>query len=175
MGNVASCAPSMMISNGVAKVFTGDGRLRIYTRPVRVAELMVENPGEFVCDSSHLKVGYRIPGLSADEELELRQIYFLLPMDMLYSVLTTEEMNMLNKKASKALKQGGGGGGGSLNFTKIFPVLGLGDFCLFPNSETKTSESAEIECGEETERYSRQRSWTPALETIVEVPTPPHP
>lgn len=169
MGNVASCAPSM-ISNGVAKVFTGDGRLRIYTRAVRVGEIMVENPGEFVCDSSHLKVGHRIPGLSADEELELRQIYFLLPMDMLYSVLTTEEMNMLNEKASKALKQGG-----SLNFSKIFPVLGLGDFCLFPNSDTKTLESAEIDCQEETDKYSRQRSWTPALETIVELPTPPHP
>ncbi|KAI5660290.1 hypothetical protein M9H77_29083 [Catharanthus roseus] len=166
MGNVAaSCAPSI-ISSGVVKVFFNDGRLRIYTRPVRVAELMMENPGSFLCDSSHLKVGHRIPGLSADEELELRQIYFLLPMEMLYSVLTTEEMIGLNDKASKALKQG------SLNFSKIFPVLG--DFCLFPNSETiKKMDSDEIDQAQ-TERYSRQRSWTPALETIIEMPTPPH-
>ncbi|CAI9113693.1 OLC1v1014346C1 [Oldenlandia corymbosa var. corymbosa] len=164
MGNVASCAPSI-ISSGAVKVLFGDGRLVIYTRPLKAAELMLENPGQFVCDSGHLKVGHRIAGLSADEDLELRQIYYLLPMEMLYSVLTVEEMSYLNEISSKALKQG------SLNFSKIFPVFG--DFCLFPNAESRNVDSA-IKGPEPTERYSRQRSWKPALETIMEAPTPPY-
>ncbi|KAM7479630.1 hypothetical protein LguiA_027843 [Lonicera macranthoides] len=169
MGNAAaSCAPSI-ISAGVVKVLLLDGRLEIYTRPIKAAELMLENQLQFVCDSANLKVGQRVQGLSADEELERRKLYFLLPMEMLYSVLTIEEMDSLTNKVSKGLKQG------SLNFAKIFPVLG--EFCMFPNSEAKMrderGDSDSIREGS-GERYSRQRSWTPALETIVETPTPPH-
>ncbi|GMP32922.1 hypothetical protein ACSBR2_024324 [Camellia fascicularis] len=169
MGNAAtSCAPSIICSNGVevVKVLFSDGRLEIYTRPVKAAELMVENPGHFICDSTHLKVGHRIPGLSADEELERRrrQLYFLLPMEMLYSVLTNEEFTSLRNRASKALTKHG-----SFNFSKIFPVLG-DHFCMFP-SEAKTDIPASNVEEPVEERYSRQRSWTPALETIVESPT----
>ncbi|KAL2453979.1 hypothetical protein Adt_48521 [Abeliophyllum distichum] len=123
---------------------------------------MLENPGKFLCDYCNLKVGQRIPGISADEELERGQLYFLLPMEMLYSVLTNEEMKFLNDKASKGLKQG------SLNFSKIFPVFG--DFCLFPNSEVKAMDAYSTPDLQQVERYSRQRSWQPALETIVETP-----
>ncbi|CAL5442863.1 unnamed protein product [Camellia sinensis] len=62
MGNAAtSCAPSIICSNGVevVKVLFSDGRLEIYTRPVKAAELMVENPGHFICDSTHLKLMQR--------------------------------------------------------------------------------------------------------------------
>ncbi|XP_021909527.1 uncharacterized protein LOC110823452 [Carica papaya] len=174
MGNVASCAPSI-ISNGVIKVlpFNG-GTLQIYTKPVKAGEVMVENPGEFVCDSSSLKVGQRIHGLSAEEELERRQLYFLLPMELLYSVLTHEELSSLSCKSTKALKQATTGQY-SNNFGKIFPVLS--EFCIFP-SEPKTSDHHEDDdnknygsgSGENLERFSKQRSWKPALETIVETP-----
>ncbi|KAI3473918.1 hypothetical protein Pfo_028112 [Paulownia fortunei] len=166
MGNVALCAPSV-ISNVVVKVLSSDGRLMIYTRaPVKAAEIMLENPGQFLCESIHLKVGQRIPGICAEEELERGQVYFLLPMEMLYSVLTNEEMKCLNQKASKGMKQAA-----TLNFSKIFP-----EFCLFPNgSEAKAVEDSAaigISNSQQFERYSRQRSWQPALETIIE--TPPH-
>lgn len=164
----------------------GDGTLEIYTTPVKAAELMLENPGHFVCDSSHLKVGHRIPGLLAEEELDRvnrrrgqQRLYFLLPMEMLYSVLTNEELTALSRKASKALKQQGhqGGGIGYLStFPKIFPAS-FGEFCLFPNnhSETKTNSyldvtTAAVSSSSGTEPVTRQRSWIPALETIVETP-----
>ncbi|XP_058194237.1 uncharacterized protein LOC131310969 [Rhododendron vialii] len=185
MGNAAaSCAPSIICSStGAVKVLFSDGTLEIYTRPVMAGELMLQNPGHFVCDSSHLKVGHRIPGLLAEEELDLqpdrcrhgqqRGLYYLLPMEMLYSVLTNEELNSLNDKACKALKQQGTGGiNGYLSFPKIFPAA-FGEFCLFPNdhSETKTtlySESVAVAATDSS--HSRQRSWTPALETILETP-----
>ncbi|KAL4633036.1 hypothetical protein ACB092_04G092000 [Castanea dentata] len=159
MGNVTSCAPSI-ISSGAVKVLFSDGRLRVYTRPVKAAELMLENPGQFVCESSSLKVGHRIQGLLADEELELRQFYFLLPMELLYSVLTFEEMSSLSYKASKALKHISFN-----NLGKIFPVLS--EFCMFP-SESKTINTTTCHQQEPLQRYSKQRSWKPALETIIE-------
>lgn len=165
MGNATSCAPSILSNTGVVKVVSSDGRLEVYTRPVKAAELMLDKPGHFVCNSTDLKVGQRIPGLSADEELELRQLYFLLPMEMLYSVLTHEEISSLSYKASKVVKHGST----SKNFGRIFP-LGLSDFCMFP-SETKTLASPTTDHPKPVQRYSRQRSWSPALETIVETPS----
>ncbi|GLT35144.1 hypothetical protein SLA2020_096220 [Shorea laevis] len=158
MGNAASCAPSI-ISNGATKVLFSNGTIHIYTKPVKAADLMLDNPGHFVCDSSTLKVGYRIHGLTAEEDLERRQLYFLLPMELLYSVLTHEEMSSLNYKATKALKYASFN-----NLGKIFSV------CLFP-SEAKTSgKMAGGTPVDSVERYVKQRSWKPALETIVEIP-----
>ncbi|XWS60840.1 hypothetical protein CRYUN_Cryun07bG0072000 [Craigia yunnanensis] len=162
MGNAASCAPSI-ISSGAVKVLFSDGNMQIYTKPVKAADLMLENPGQFVCDSSSLKVGYRIHALTADEVLERRQLYFLLPMELLYSVLTHEEMGSLTCKASKALKHATFN-----NLGKIFPIFS--EFCIFP-FETKTSENPVIsKTADSVERYSKQRSWKPALETIQETP-----
>ncbi|CAL5215380.1 unnamed protein product [Lathyrus oleraceus] len=167
MGNVASCTPT----KGVFKVLLLDGRIETYTKAIKAAELMVEYPGQFVCDSSYLKVGHRIQGLLADEELERRKFYFLLPMELLYSVLTHEEMSSLNYKASRATKHASFN-----NLGKIFPVFG--EFCMFPNSEAKrvVLEDDKNEVVMETEhvqRYCKQRSWKPALETIDETPSRP--
>ncbi|CAL0313767.1 unnamed protein product [Lupinus luteus] len=158
MGNAALCTPSL-ISNGVYKVLYLDGRLEFYTKPMRASELMLEYPGQFVCDSSYLEVGHRIQGLLADEELKRRKFYFLLPMDLLYSVLTHEEMSYFNYKASKALKHGSFN-----NLGKIFPV------CMFLHTEQKKIEaySEVMNEPEPVERYLKQRSWRPALETIDE-------
>lgn len=163
MGNASSCTPSLM-ANGAIKVLSLDGRLESYTRAVKAAELMVENPGQFVCDSSFLKVGHRIQGLLADEELERRKFYFLLPMELLYSVLTHEEISSMNYKASRAMKHGGFN-----NLGKIFPV------CMFPSEAKRLEGLDEQEKDCETEKvekkyYSKQGSWRPALETIDETP-----
>ncbi|XP_068638674.1 uncharacterized protein [Aristolochia californica] len=155
MGNSASCSPSIASARTIRVVFR-DGRLEEYRRPLKAAELMLENPRHFVCDSNNLEEGQRVSGLAADEDLEPRQLYLLLPMDMLFSVLTSEEMSYLSHKGS--LKNGA-----STNIAKIFPVLG--EFCLFP-SEAKHARAAEP-----TERFARQRSWQPALDTIVETPS----
>ncbi|RDX81443.1 hypothetical protein CR513_37879, partial [Mucuna pruriens] len=165
MGNAASCTPSL-IPSGVIKVLYLDGRLEAYTKPMRAAELMLEYPGHFVCDSSYLKVGHRIQGLLADEELERRKFYFLLPMDLLYSVLTHEEMSSLNYKASRATKHATFN-----NLGKIFPVFS--EFCMFPSELKKLQPHGPVvREPEPVQRYSKQRSWRPALETIDETLPP---
>ncbi|KAL6007410.1 hypothetical protein ACLOJK_032907 [Asimina triloba] len=159
MGNAALCAP--LVCNGQVKVLSMDGTLGEYTNPITAGHFMLHNPSQFVCDSMDLKVGNPIPGLSADEELEPRRLYFLLPTHMLSSLLTHEEMDSLTQRASKALKQCR-----SKNIGRIFPVLG--DFCIFP-SQVNPSMGMSKE-PDATTRVFRQGSWRPALETIVESP-----
>ncbi|CAL9203055.1 unnamed protein product, partial [Musa hybrid cultivar] len=123
VGNTA-CTP-YAASGGSIRVVNGIAQ---YVRSVRAAELMVDNPGQFVCDSDHLDVGCRNPGLAADEELERRRLYFLLPMDMLFSVLTEEEMAALSCRVSKARIS-----------NRIRPVRG--DLCLLPAQAKKANEA----------------------------------
>ncbi|XP_051148151.1 uncharacterized protein LOC127263180 [Andrographis paniculata] len=164
MGNAALCAPSIL-SSGAIKILSSDGRLTVYTRtPLKAAEIMSENPGQFLCEPNDLKVGQRIAGMSGEEELERGQLYVLLPMEMLYSVLTTEEMNSLAHVTTKGWKHAAG----TLSFSRIFP-----EFCLFPSvSEVRAVEGSAGRLEMNDRLMTRQRSWEPALETIVE--TPPH-
>ncbi|KAM7267673.1 hypothetical protein ACFE04_009839 [Oxalis oulophora] len=166
MGNASSCAPSI-ITNGVTKVILSNGNLQIYTKPIKAADLMIENQGEFVCEPCNLVVGQRILGLSADEFLERRKLYLLLPMDLLYSVLTHEELSFLSYKAAKALKHSNS----NINLGKICPLL-ISEFCLFPSESRKIvlmeEETSNEDYVQVVRRFSKQRSWKPALETIVE-------
>ncbi|GJN05986.1 hypothetical protein PR202_ga23667 [Eleusine coracana subsp. coracana] len=88
------CASS---SSSATKVIHADGTVTRLSRPARASELMRDHPGQFVCDSARLAVGCRVPGVAADELLRPRHDYFLLPMDMLYSVLTDDEMAALSE------------------------------------------------------------------------------
>ncbi|MBA0564226.1 hypothetical protein Golob_009180 [Gossypium lobatum] len=162
MGNAVSCAPSIISGGGAVKVVFPNGNIQVYTKSVKAADLMVENPGQFVCDSGGLKVGFRVHGLTADEELERRRLYFLLPMELLYSVLTEEEMSCLSCKADKALKHA------SFNIGKILPVFN--EFCIFPFEAKSPPQNAVNDGAKDSVvvRFSKQRSWKPALETIVE-------
>ncbi|KAG7021657.1 hypothetical protein SDJN02_15383, partial [Cucurbita argyrosperma subsp. argyrosperma] len=166
MGNSAFCAPSMA-SNGAAKVLTLDGNLQSFMKPVKAAELMIEHSGKFLCDSGDLKVGHRIPGLLTEEYLEGGRLYFLLPMDLLYSVLTIEEMSSLTYIATKALKRGNSSG-----FGRIFPVL-ISELCIFPSDvnglKSVDGDGENNQSSKPVQRLmSKQRSWKPALETIAE-------
>ncbi|KAL7099179.1 hypothetical protein ACP275_09G066500 [Erythranthe tilingii] len=184
MGNAAlMCAPSI-ISNGgggvVRVVSTTDGRLLIYTTntaaaksaPPKAAEILLRNPGQFLCESTHLRVGQRIPGLCADEDLEIGQLYFLLPMEMLYSVLTDDEMNSIvniHKTSKLGFKQQAAIFS-KKNISITFPHE---YFCLFPNNNNNNNDNNNINNNLEDEsangeRFTRQRSWEPALETIHE-------
>ncbi|KAE8726574.1 hypothetical protein F3Y22_tig00006613pilonHSYRG00059 [Hibiscus syriacus] len=111
-------------SGGAVRVVFPDGNLRIYRKPLKAADLMVENPGQFV--------------------------YFLLPVDLPYSVLTQEEM----KHAT-------------FNIGKL-----ITDFCIFPfEAKTAPQSSAGDGVDGSDERFSKQGSWKPALKTILETPS----
>ncbi|CAM0878855.1 unnamed protein product [Alopecurus aequalis] len=159
MGNNPSCIPLPPVPGSPAAASTGckvihaDGRVTRLPRPARASELMLDHPGQFVCDACRLAVGCRVPGVAADELLQPRRAYFLLPIDMLYSVLTEDEMAALSAAshgatASSAWKRivmstitatattrrrggnsstrnGAGGDGGAASSNMVFPVVGL--------------------------------------------------
>ncbi|RWR85580.1 hypothetical protein CKAN_01445100 [Cinnamomum micranthum f. kanehirae] len=143
-----------MVSSRAVKVVFVDGRVEEYTRPVNAAELMLENPIQFVCDSVDLKVGHRIPGLAADEELEPRRLYFLLPINMLYAILTVDDMVSLSYKASKALKQGG-----SKNIGRIFPAFEAAAAAA-EEEEHEEEEEAEAEEKDDDDDDDGKRRWS---------------
>ncbi|KAG9132634.1 hypothetical protein Leryth_024590 [Lithospermum erythrorhizon] len=145
MGNAASCSPSRVSNHSAVKVVT-------FGKPVTAAELTLENPGHFVYDSGHLNLQSN------------GHIYYLLPIELLYSVLTTEELSCLNDQASRALKHG------ILKLSRIFPPLG--DFHLVRNYGHKNHLKNQAIRDEESSNDTLliQRSWRPALETIVKTP-----
>ncbi|CAO2209174.1 unnamed protein product [Urochloa humidicola] len=203
MGNTTSCVPLGPAGGGggggcassaaaVTKVIHADGRVTRLARPVRASELMLDHPGQFVCDSGRLAVGCRVPGVAADELLRPRHAYFLLPMDMLYSVLTDEEMAALSeshaataaasawkritftaaahrdrRSAREGTAKDGCGGDGA----RVYPMLGLleaGDLAADNNKpESRAGGGASKSGGGGLRRH---RSWQPVLDTIEEVP-----
>ncbi|XP_051222579.1 uncharacterized protein [Lolium perenne] len=200
MGNNPSCIPlppspgssSASSSSTSCKVIHADGRVTRLPRPVRASELMLDHPGKFVCDACRLAVGCRVPGVAADELLQPRRSYFLLPIDMLYSVLTDEEMAALSAashgalaaassawkrivtSATAARRRGGhgqsnGAGSDGSAASRVFPVVGLlqlqGDHggSGAPASGVKSS-------GAGAPGLRRHRSWKPVLDTIDEAP-----
>lgn len=195
MGNYVSCVSSKVPSN-VVKVITLYGSVQEFGSAMKAADLMLDNPQHFVCHSSALQTGRRISALSADEELELGHLYFLLPMRKLNHSLSPSDMASLPFKADSAL-QNSSSNYRSLN--RMLPVLThlcqfTGDRKLTAMSggdelneaiggakrtaEPKHIFSTELQVedadavGESSMRIVRVKSWKPALETISESPTP---
>ncbi|KAJ1684871.1 hypothetical protein LUZ63_016261 [Rhynchospora breviuscula] len=165
-----TCKLYSRTSSSIKLISATDGTITKFQKPVRAAELMLDNPGWFICDSAELSVGLRVPGLTADEKLLPSRLYFLLPVDMLYSVLTEEEMDSLSRKASIAFKKRGykreiGKKEKKKKMVRIIPALS--DFCLFPGGAECIKECARD--AETLEIVQRYRPWRPALDTILEV------
>ncbi|CAN6451984.1 unnamed protein product [Victoria cruziana] len=166
MGNSSSCSPIQFSSSSRSvKVVDTEGKVEEYRRQVMAAELMLENPQHFLCDARHLHAGRRIPVVVADQELEQRRVYFLLPMEMLYSVLSQKDMESLSLKVSLATRRMST----DKMFGSIFPLLG--ECCIFPSQNRSKKEEANSAAAPVC--LTRQRSslqWRPSLYTIVETP-----
>ncbi|KAJ0989138.1 hypothetical protein J5N97_007494 [Dioscorea zingiberensis] len=158
MGNTTSCTP-YITSIGSIKIIDMNGTTKEYKQSIKATEIMLENPGQFICDSTHLKVGCRVPGLSGEEELRRQHLYFLLPMDMLFSVLTEEEMLTLSFMATRSKKRG------SKKIARIIPMLT--DF--LSSLELPPEPASQPETNVKLEKMCRQWSWRPSLDTIEEL------
>eukprot|EP01018_Ginkgo_biloba_P027362 Gb_05758 [translate_table: standard] len=202
MGNYISCAPSMVSCNRV-KVILFNGSVQEFQRAIKAAELMLENPQHFVCHSNALQTGHRIAALSADEELELGHLYFVLPMQKLRSVISASDMASLELRWASAMKRPGTSCSKSIG--RIFPLCG--DFGPLPRlikhgiyDELEENSSMDNGRGDrgmavvhdilqvprlrandlpeltwvlKKHRHGNFRYWKPVLETIVEAPRPP--
>ncbi|CAN4112310.1 unnamed protein product [Withania somnifera] len=87
----------------VAMVIQMNGKLQEFRQPITAGEILVQNPGFFLCSSEAMNVNSLVPQLAKDEMLQLGQLYFLIPVSKLQTPLSLQDMCILAVKASTAL------------------------------------------------------------------------
>ncbi|KAG6408164.1 hypothetical protein SASPL_131167 [Salvia splendens] len=98
MGICSSCEST---SVATAKLILGDGRLQEYPYPVKVSYVLQKNPAFFICNSDEMDFDNVVSAVSDDDELQLGQIYFALPLSKLSRRLQADEMAALAVKPAR--------------------------------------------------------------------------
>ncbi|XP_077252454.1 uncharacterized protein LOC143891828 [Tasmannia lanceolata] len=138
MGSCFSSQTNESLTLLTAKVISLNGTLQEYLVPIKVSQvLQIETTPCFLCNSDKLYFDDEIPPLDRDEQLQLDQIYFVLPISRIKYPLTASDMATLAVKASLALMEGQKKSGGRKKI-RISPVLdldqgsiGVGDYDEF--------------------------------------------
>ncbi|XP_059452830.1 uncharacterized protein LOC132183417 [Corylus avellana] len=177
MGNYISCTLSSAGGgrhSRATKVIFPSGEIRQIHEPTKAAELMLETPNFFLVNSVSLHIGRRFSALSADEDLEMANVYVMFPMRRLNSVVTAGDMGALFLTANSTAQH-----------RRVIPESGDdGTPNLFEgkagDDEWHESEAAvevpklnlddieEFSAPEFIHRLSMCRSKKPVLETIAE-------
>ncbi|XP_070052207.1 uncharacterized protein [Nicotiana tomentosiformis] len=103
------CSSYESTSVATVKLILHDGRLQEFSYPVKASYLLQNDPTIFICNSDEMDFGDVVSAISEEEELQLGQLYFALPLSRLKSRLQAEEMAALAVKASSALNNNGSG------------------------------------------------------------------
>lgn len=101
MGRGKECAKVQQ--EFTVKLILCNAKLQEFNRPVRASEILSQYPDCFICCSESMFIGSAVPPIREDEELQVGQIYFLMPLSMSKSPLSLQEMCVLATKASSAL------------------------------------------------------------------------
>ncbi|KAJ4733374.1 HTH-type transcriptional regulator [Rhynchospora pubera] len=102
-----SADTSSWSSPPTAKVVLPDGSLQEFSWPIKASHVIqkasTDHSACFLSSSDHLEPGCHVSAIRADSELQLGQLYFLLPTSMLRRRLGSDEMAALAVRASAAL------------------------------------------------------------------------
>lgn len=79
--------------------------IRDFPKPVKVAEIIRESPGFFVCHADAMCYDEYVSPLSVEHELQMDDLYFLLPVTKLRHPLSASEMAALAVKVSAAMNR----------------------------------------------------------------------
>ncbi|XP_022947655.1 uncharacterized protein LOC111451454 [Cucurbita moschata] len=104
------CISSDSPNVSTAKLILSDGTLLEYSYPVKVSYVLHKDPASFICNSDDMDFNDVVTAVDDDDELQLGQLYFALPLEKLNKPLHAEDMAALAVKASSALMKAGGGG-----------------------------------------------------------------
>ncbi|KAF2316575.1 hypothetical protein GH714_041916 [Hevea brasiliensis] len=102
------CSSHEITPAATAKLILQDGQLEEFSYPVTVSQILKGNHSCFVCKADDMDYNACIPAIDGDEELQLGQLYFVLPVNWINSRLSPRDMAALAVKASLALKSSGG-------------------------------------------------------------------
>ena len=90
-----------------AQIIHWDGSLEELKQPLKAAQILSRSPNCFLCSSESMFVGTHPPQLAADDDLQLGQIYFLLPLSPSRAPLSLPDLCALAIMASSALSRSG--------------------------------------------------------------------
>lgn len=159
MGNYISCAfvaPKLRSPRSARALLPG-GEIRQFRHPVKAAELMLESPTFFVVNSRSLHIGRRFSPLAADEDLEFGNLYVMVPMRRVNSVVTAADVAVFLMAANSAPRRISGVGG------SVTPV-----------DESSENGRPRLGLEEAAPEYKYRlavcRSKRPGLDTIIEEP-----
>ncbi|KAG8382824.1 hypothetical protein BUALT_Bualt05G0118500 [Buddleja alternifolia] len=166
MGNYTSCTfPSPKLrSPKSSRVILPGGEIRQFRQPVKAAELMLDSPNFFLVNSNSLKIGRRFSPLSADKDLEFGNLYVMVPMRRLNSVVTAADVAVFLMAANAAPKRISGG-----NTVKVTPEA-AGSTVDDSSENGRPRLSLEGVAPEYKYRLAVCRSRRPGLDTIMEEP-----
>ncbi|KAK9286089.1 hypothetical protein L1049_014469 [Liquidambar formosana] len=88
-----------------AKIIHLDGRLQEFKQPIKTRHILSQNPNSFLCSSECMYVDCHVPHVPEDEELQLGQLYFLMPISQSHTSLSLQDLCALAIKASAALSR----------------------------------------------------------------------
>ncbi|XP_050365319.1 uncharacterized protein LOC126783829 [Argentina anserina] len=108
------CASTQCLKEGgrvvngsiTVKIVHLNGKLQELRNPVQASHILSKNPNCFLCPSESMFVDADAPQVPKNEELQLGQIYFLMPVSQLKAPLSLQDLCSLAIKASVALEKG---------------------------------------------------------------------
>lgn len=86
-----------------SKIVHLDGKLQEFLHPIQAGLILSQNPNCFLCSSESMFINSHAPQVPDKEELQLGQIYFLMPLSKSRSPLSLQDLCILAVKASAAI------------------------------------------------------------------------
>ncbi|XP_054778082.1 uncharacterized protein LOC129286071 [Prosopis cineraria] len=80
-----------------------DGKLQQWKQPLKAEHVLSQNPNCFICSSDSMYIGSLLPHVAPSEELQVGQIYFLMPLSKSHIPLSLQELGALAIEAHAAL------------------------------------------------------------------------
>ncbi|KAJ0041422.1 hypothetical protein Pint_28185 [Pistacia integerrima] len=85
-----------------AKIIHMDGRVQELKAPISARNIISQNPNHFLCSSESMYMNNCLPQMPEEEELQLGQIYFLVPLSHAHKLLTLKDICSFAIKANSA-------------------------------------------------------------------------
>ncbi|PIA34153.1 hypothetical protein AQUCO_03800016v1 [Aquilegia coerulea] len=125
MGSCFSSFSESSLAPLTAKVITLNGNLQEYLVTITASQVLETESSKscFLCNSDKLYYDEFIQPIDPREELQVGQIYFILPANRLKSRLSAQDMAALAVKASSAIAKSSKKGSRRSKDIRISPVL----------------------------------------------------
>ncbi|KAL6577607.1 hypothetical protein OROMI_009935 [Orobanche minor] len=166
MGNyICTSVASSLRSPKSARVILPGGEIRQFRQLVKAAELMLDSPNYFLVNSKSFNIGRRFSALSADDDLDFGNLYVMVPMRRVNSIITAADAAVFLMAANAPPKRI------PTSSVKVSPDAAAAATLIGDSIEDgRRRLSLETAAPEIKHRLAACRSKRPGLDTIVEEP-----